>query len=156
MPSVLIGLPLEERHHTVDRGGGCFGVDTQVDPPILLPPFTSDGRLADTYPRQPDTLTHHVNPIRWVGHRNDGRRGLHTHHAGLAAEREGGRSILAVYINTTMSSSLLFPIETDERTTSAISSPPDRTSILPRYLRNPPTPPSPLPPSKPPWGPACQ
>lgn len=86
-------------------------------------PSPRDGRLADTYPRQPDTLTHHVNPIRWVGHRNEGRRGLHTHHAGLAAEREGGRSILAVYINTTMSSSLSFPIETDERTTLAISSP---------------------------------
>lgn len=84
MPSILIGLPLEERHHTVDRGGGCFGVDTQVDPPILLPPFTSGraiGRHLSTSARHPHSLcqSHQMgwasqrwasrssHPPRWLG-----------------------------------------------------------------------------------------
>lgn len=82
-------------------------------------PSPRDGRLADTYPRQPDTLTHHVYPILWVMRLNDGHQGFPTHRVGLAASRGKG----AVYINTSISASLSFLIETDERTTWAISPP---------------------------------
>lgn len=124
MPSVLIGLPLEERHHTVDRGGGCFGVDTQVDPPILLPPFTSGraiGRDLPTSARHPHSLLV-SHPVGWASQRWAPRSSHPPRWLG-SAEREGGRSILAVYINTSISASLLFLIETDERTTWAISPP---------------------------------
>ena len=148
-PAFWVGLPLKRMvpMPAIDRRGVCCGVDTQIDPPISSLPSPRDGRLADTYPRQPDSLAHHVNPIRWIGHLNDRRRDLPTHRVGLATYVERrSRLILVVHIYTIIQP--LFNFGRDRLTrTWDINSPPDGTFILPRVSLTPP----PSPPSISPW-----